>query len=528
MYRIAFFGEPGTGKSSLAKAVALQLDLSIVEASEEVIYPAAALKALPSESAFIAHLVSKTGQVYAPISRDSARETSARLRDAYSPDIVAKVLHAKFVDRPEAKSGIFAGMRRFENAQYCRLHNDFVIYLKTEETTLLKRLQQIRGLTLEEAKDELAQEQREFKTREIENIANLIIDTGAWDIETSTKIILEKIREWMQMCTRCVNVAKNLAISFNEDGLCHICEAYLRHFSADQLQKELNILNAFKRTSGYDVMVGISGGKDSTATLHQIKKMGFNPLTFTFDTGYLPETTIPRAQAVARQFGVKHEVIDIRHYLRDVDLDAYRRLADLYEKPFTLETKQAFQEAYTNGRKHYSITCEHAPTFVRSCQICRRMVIRAYHAEAAARGIGAIVLGMNEWTNLSASQSNSLQTVSGMRVLQPTSESPAVTVFHLPFLLQRTIGDIESDLTEIGWAPPEGEDLIESNSNSCLLARSTERMAKRMLEFHPDSTRLAREVTVGFISKEQALAALGKLHPYKYSPREVLRNAGIL
>ncbi len=49
-----------------------------------------------------------------------------------------------------------------------------------------------------------------------------------------------------------------------------------------------------------------------------------------------------------------------------------------------------------------------------------------------------------------------------------------------------------------------------------------------MLEFHPDSTRLAREVTVGFISKKQALKALGKIHPYKFTPRQVLKKAKII
>ena len=53
-------------------------------------------------------------------------------------------------------------------------------------------------------------------------------------------------------------------------------------------------------------------------------------------------------------------------------------------------------------------------------------------------------------------------------------------------------------------------------------------MAKRLLGFHPDSTRLAREVTVGFITKKQALKALGKIHPYKDTPRQVLEKASIL
>ena len=49
-----------------------------------------------------------------------------------------------------------------------------------------------------------------------------------------------------------------------------------------------------------------------------------------------------------------------------------------------------------------------------------------------------------------------------------------------------------------------------------------------MLGFHPDATRLAREVTVGFISKKQAKLALNKIHNYNKSVRQVLKEAGII
>ncbi len=528
MYRVVFFGEPGSGKTTLSARIAKELGLPVVEASQEVIFPVAALKTLPKEEELIAYLAGQTASANVPVSREIARRTFSALRETYGGEIIAKVLHAKFVEVPQKESCIFSGLRGLDNARFCRLHNDLVIYLTADRATLGERLQQKYGTTAEEAVKELIDEQTLFQTSEIANVADLVVDTSLLGIDAAVAVIRKKIDAWTRMCTRCVNVAKNPAMKFNENGLCHICEAYLAQFDPNQLTKELEILNGCKRNTGHDVMVGISGGKDSTSTLYQIKKMGFNPLAFTFDTGYLPETTIPRSQAVARKLGVAHEVIDIRRYLQKIDIETYERLADLYDLPFTLETKQIFRDAYEEGRKHYSITCAHATTFVRSCQICRRMVIRAYHGEATARGIGAVVLGMNEWTNLSASQSDTLQTVSGMRVLQPSSEQSAVTVFHVPFLLRRTIADVERDLAELAWDPPAGENLIESNSNSCLLARSTEYMAKRLLEFHPDSTRLAREVTVGFLSKEQALAALGKIHPYQHSPREVLKKAGIL
>jgi len=46
--------------------------------------------------------------------------------------------------------------------------------------------------------------------------------------------------------------------------------------------------------------------------------------------------------------------------------------------------------------------------------------------------------------------------------------------------------------------------------------------------FHPDTTRLAREVAVGFITKEQANKALEKKHNFPPSVRGVLKKAKIL
>lgn len=512
----------------MSKLVAEKLGLKIIEASEDVIFPIADLGRFSKEEELISYLSARSGAVEKNISREKARELFSELQKRYGSDFIAKALHAKYVKTPQNESYVFSGLRGLDNAKYCRMHNDLVIYLRSDRATLAERLQRDRQLTKEEAVKELEDEEMRFRTREIEQVADLVIDVVRDEIEVAVSKILEKVEEWDRMCKRCVNVARNPAIKFNEDGYCHICEAYLKHFDPEQLKKELAVLEGFKKGTVYNVMVGISGGKDSTATLHRIKKMGFHPLAFTFDTGYLPETTIQRAKDIARKLDIDYEVIDIRSYIRDIDVAAYEKLADLYEKPFKLETKKAFRDFYASGRKHYSVKCPHAPTFVRTCQICRRVVIRAYYQEASARGIQAIVLGMNEWTNLSASQGNDLQKVSGMRTLQPFQDKPAVSVFHLPFLLQLTIHDVEKDLAELNWQPPEGEDLIESNSNSCLLARSTERMAKRLLEFHPDSTRLAREVTAGFLSKDQALAALRKIHPYKYTAREVLQRAGIL
>src|SRR3989338_2314513 len=467
MLCIAFFGQPGSGKSTLAKQVAMHLRTRVVEASTAVVFPIAAhVEKLPSEARLIEQL------------RQLANRKS-------------------------------------------------VVFLDVDDATAVRRLMRYRGYTKQQAVDELKKENALYRTTQIKKIANLVIDTASTSIPRSITQIVNAIEKQNQMCTRCVNTAKNPAIRFEKNGLCHICDAYQKHFDPNHLQEELEFLESFIGTGSnkHDILVGLSGGKDSTATLLSIKQMGFNPLAVTFNLGYLPHTTVPRSKEMAKLLSTPHEEIDIRSYVRPIDHASYEKTVALYEKPFTLKTKLAFQKAYAEGRKHYSVKCKHSPVFVRTCQLCRRMVIRAYYDETLKRGARAIVLGINEWTNLSAAQSGKDYVVSGVRKLQPYKNKPAVYVFHLPFLLQRTSSETKRILKKIGWKPPTGEDFIESNSNSCLFARSTERMAKRLLGFHPDSTRLAREVTVGFITKEQALKALGKLHPYKDSPREVLKKA---
>jgi hypothetical protein len=156
------------------------------------------------------------------------------------------------------------------------------------------------------------------------------------------------------------------------------------------------------------------------------------------------------------------------------------------------------------------------------------LVIRGYYKVAIKNGVSVVVLGINEWAGLSQNSESKKFVFSAIRKLQPYKDKPPVYIVHLPFLLQRKIEDTRKILEELGWQVPQGEKLIESNSNSCLFAKAAETKAWRLLGFHPDTTRLAREVTVGFITKEQARKALAKMHKHSLSVRGVLKNAELI
>ena len=320
-------GEPGSGKSTLARKVARKMRGQVVEASKAVIFSVAAISGrLPGEETLLRGFRARAIKKSAGISREQALATFFRIKDVYSSDFIAQALHARYVEQPNPKTIVVSGLRGFENAAYCKLHNDFLIYLEADNATLVRRLMNDRGYDKEKAVRELRKERALYRTREVKRIAHLVIDTADLNVAATVRKIFQAIQDEFRMCKRCVNGARNPAIKFDQDGYCQICSSYLRYFDKKHLAMELRLLDGFKGAGqgGDDVMVGISGGKDSTATLATVLKMGFRPLAFTFDTGYLPETTIPRARQVAKQLGVDHQTIDIRSYIRGIDRLSYR------------------------------------------------------------------------------------------------------------------------------------------------------------------------------------------------------------
>ncbi len=94
-----------------------------------------------------------------------------------------------------------------------------------------------------------------------------------------------------RICSRCLYDANTPAILFDEHGVCNYCklyddldaayptgdegEAYLRML-ADQIRRE-------NRRKKYDVVVGVSGGCDSSYLIHKTVELGLRPLAVHFD-----------------------------------------------------------------------------------------------------------------------------------------------------------------------------------------------------------------------------------------------------
>lgn len=67
------------------------------------------------------------------------------------------------------------------------------------------------------------------------------------------------------------------------NGFCTICEDFEKYFSLSNLEAEISLVQELLKEEQGKCMVGISGGKDSTATLLTLLDRGAVPLSFTFD-----------------------------------------------------------------------------------------------------------------------------------------------------------------------------------------------------------------------------------------------------
>ena len=101
----------------------------------------------------------------------------------------------------------------------------------------------------------------------------------------------------MKYCKNCLQTDTRPGIKFNDKGICPACVSYknLQDVDWEQRRKEIETVVSFGKKnsqSGYDCMIGVSGGKDSTRQaffLYVVLKM--NPLLVCL--GYPPSQVTP-------------------------------------------------------------------------------------------------------------------------------------------------------------------------------------------------------------------------------------------
>jgi N-acetyl sugar amidotransferase len=92
----------------------------------------------------------------------------------------------------------------------------------------------------------------------------------------------------MKYCRTCIIPDSRPNIRFAEDGRCNACIAHASRKEIDWAQRERAfrevVANAKSRSRGYDCLIPVSGGKDSTWQVIQCLEYGLNPLAVTWKT----------------------------------------------------------------------------------------------------------------------------------------------------------------------------------------------------------------------------------------------------
>ncbi len=124
----------------------------------------------------------------------------------------------------------------------------------------------------------------------------------------------------IRRCTRCLYDENVPGITFDQNGVCNYCHIHdqldQEYPTGDRGQKILeDLARTIKRESRskqYDVVVGVSGGCDSSYLLYLTKKLGLRPLAVHFDNTW--DSTIA--------------VENIHDVLKELDVDLYTYVVD--------------------------------------------------------------------------------------------------------------------------------------------------------------------------------------------------------
>jgi glucosamine--fructose-6-phosphate aminotransferase (isomerizing) len=115
----------------------------------------------------------------------------------------------------------------------------------------------------------------------------------------------------LQRCTKCILPATFPFIHFDEQGVCNYCKNYKIKNQPKPMEELFKLVEPYRKKNGIpDVLIPFSGGRDSTLTLHLVKKeLGLNPIAFTYDWGMVTDLARRNIARACGQLGVEHIIV---------------------------------------------------------------------------------------------------------------------------------------------------------------------------------------------------------------------------
>ena len=135
---------------------------------------------------------------------------------------------------------------------------------------------------------------------------------------------LDKVRK-LKRCSKCVLPETFPFIFFDKRGVCNYCNNYKPKKRNNTLDELYNLVKPYRKKGNKpDVLVPFSGGRDSTYSMHIIKKeLGLNPITFTYDWGMVTDLARRNIARTCGKLGVENIIVaaNIRNKRRNIKLN---------------------------------------------------------------------------------------------------------------------------------------------------------------------------------------------------------------
>ena len=115
----------------------------------------------------------------------------------------------------------------------------------------------------------------------------------------------------LKRCTRCILPETFPFIEFDDKGVCNYCNNHKLKTQIENFDELRHLVAPYKRKDGKaDCIVPFSGGRDSTYSLHIVKKeLGLNPIAFTYDWGMVTDLARRNISRVCSKMGVENIIV---------------------------------------------------------------------------------------------------------------------------------------------------------------------------------------------------------------------------
>jgi len=121
---------------------------------------------------------------------------------------------------------------------------------------------------------------------------------------------IESIRK-LRRCMKCLLPETFPFIEFDSHGICNFCTNHTPKVQTRRIDELRTLVEPYRSKNGkQDCIVPFSGGRDSTYSLHIVKKeLGLNPIAFTYDWGMVTDLARRNIARVCGKLGVENIIV---------------------------------------------------------------------------------------------------------------------------------------------------------------------------------------------------------------------------